>query len=73
MSQVLLTNSRHYDRVKSASDTLAEVTALLRRGESADLACSLLRTTMDALGEITGDSVNEELVQTIFSRFCIGK
>lgn len=73
MSQVLLTNSRHYDRVKAASDTLAEVTALLRRGESADLACSLLRTTMDALGEITGDSVNEELVQTIFSRFCIGK
>lgn len=73
MSQVLLTNGRHYDKVKAASETLFETMALLERGQSADLACSLLRSTMDALGEITGDSVNEELVHTIFSRFCIGK
>lgn len=73
ISQVLLTNSRHYEKVKAAADTLSEVVALLERGQSADFACSLLRSTMDALGEITGDSVNEELVRTIFSRFCIGK
>lgn len=73
MSQVLLTNSRHFEKVKAAADTLSETIALLNRGQSADLACSLLRSTMDALGEITGDSVNEELVHTIFSRFCIGK
>jgi tRNA modification GTPase len=72
-SQVLLTNSRHYGKVKDAAETLAETIAILQRGLSADLACSLLRNTMDALGEITGDCVNEELVQMIFSRFCIGK
>jgi len=73
MSQDLLTNSRHFDKVKTAVDTLSETIALLQRGQSADLACSLLRSVMDALGEITGDAVNEELVHTIFSRFCIGK
>jgi len=73
MSQVLLTNSRHFEKVKTAQDTLSETVAVLTRGQPADLACSLLRSTMDALGEITGDSVNEELVHTIFSRFCIGK
>jgi len=73
MSGVLLTNSRHFEKVRLAADTLSETIAVLARGQSADLACSLLRSTMDALGEITGDSVNEELVHTIFSRFCIGK
>ena len=73
MSQVLLTNARHFDKIASAQATLSETIAILERGQSADLACSLLRSTMDALGEITGDSVNEELVHTIFSRFCIGK
>ena len=73
MSLVLLTNSRHFEKITKARDTLSETVAVLTRGQSADLACSLLRSTMDALGEITGDSVNEELVHTIFSRFCIGK
>ena len=73
MSQVLLTNGRHYDRVKLAADALNETVTLLGIGQSADVACSLLRTAMDALGEITGDCVNEELINTIFSRFCIGK
>ncbi len=73
MSEVLLTNSRHYEKVKIAAETLSEVIRLLKNGEGAELACSILRSTMDALGEITGDSVNEELVETIFSRFCIGK
>lgn len=73
MAEVLLTNSRHYGQVKIAADTLSEVIRIIKYGGGADLACSILRTTMDALGEITGDSVNEELVETIFSRFCIGK
>lgn len=72
-SQVLLTNSRHYEKVSKAAETLAETIAILQRGMSADVACALLRNTMEELGEITGDCVNEELVQMIFSRFCIGK
>jgi len=73
MSQVLLTNSRHFEKVSLASETLTETISILQQGQSADLACALLRSTMDALGEITGDIVSEELVEMIFSRFCIGK
>ncbi len=73
MSQVLLTNSRHFDKINAAKDALSKTISLLSSGQSADLACSLLRVTMDELGEITGDLVNEELISTIFSRFCIGK
>ncbi len=70
---ILITSSRH----KACLDrTLAHLqlarTALID-GLSLDLVASLLRNAMETLAEITGDAVSDELVETIFSRFCIGK
>lgn len=72
-SALVLTNERHYLAIQKASETLSQAIEVFGDGTYADLSCSLLRITMDTLAEITGDTVSDELVQTIFSRFCIGK
>ncbi|MBN1774955.1 MAG: tRNA uridine-5-carboxymethylaminomethyl(34) synthesis GTPase MnmE [Clostridiales bacterium] len=71
--ELLLTNGRHYDRVSRAAGYVDEAAELLRANQPTEIACSLIRSAMDELGEITGDRVNESLVEEIFSRFCIGK
>ena len=72
-SELILTNERHHLAIQKACEALSNAIEVLDDGTYADLACSLLRITMDTLAEITGDAVSDELVQTIFSRFCIGK
>ena len=72
-SEVILTNARHEKAIKTAKEYLSETQMILTTGYSPDMACALLRSAMDSLGEITGETVSDELVNQIFSRFCIGK
>jgi tRNA modification GTPase len=72
-SELLITNARHYAHVLNATSRLKQAENVLLSGEPSEIACSLIRMAMDELGEITGDCVSETLVETIFSRFCIGK
>ncbi len=70
---VLLTSNRHFLAVKGATAALEQAISALESGLSADFACSSLRHVLESLGEITGSHVSDTLVDTIFSRFCIGK
>lgn len=72
-ADIVLTNERHFRKIEDAIEKIKESIAVFGDGSYADISCSLIRGAMDALGEITGDTVSDELVQTIFSRFCIGK
>lgn len=69
----LVTNPRHRDALARARSELQDVIAGLERGLPIDLAAVHLTVAVQALGEITGESVNEDLLAEIFSRFCIGK
>ena len=69
----LVTNPRHRDALARARGELQDVIAGLERGLPIDLAAVHLTVAVQALGEITGESVNEDLLAEIFSRFCIGK
>lgn len=71
--EVLITNSRHKSLLDEAADYLDQASAALKAGIPLDLAASLLRGCADSLAGITGDIVSEELISTIFSRFCVGK
>lgn len=70
---VLVTNLRHKDALERAARSLQSVTAGLRDGLSEDLLTVDLRAALEALGEITGRTVAADVIDLIFSRFCVGK
>jgi tRNA modification GTPase len=71
--EVLITNSRHKACLDQACACLEQTSDAMSAGIPLDLIASLLRGSADAMAEITGDQVTDELIGTIFSRFCIGK
>jgi tRNA modification GTPase len=71
-STVLL-NLRQRQSLHRAGEALARAQAALEEKLSDEFVAADLRPALAALGEITGESVSEEILDLIFSRFCIGK
>lgn len=70
---VLLTNRRHYHCLQQASEYLSQVREGITSGLPTDLLAEDLRAALQTLGTITGEITHTEVLQSIFSRFCIGK
>lgn len=70
---VLVSNVRHYDALCRAQEALERVESGLEDGLSGELLAMDLHDALDALGEITGQVSSQEVLNTIFERFCIGK
>ena len=69
----LITNLRHCQALEKAMAGLKRGVGALEKGMSEEFALLDLRGALDALGEITGETSVENLLDEIFSRFCIGK
>ena len=69
----LVTNVRHYEALLHASESLQSVQRGLETGIPTDLVSQDLRQALYYLGSITGEITTDEVLGTIFSRFCIGK
>ena len=69
----LLTNARQADAVSRALNAIREARSALRIGMTPDVVLSDAENALSALGELNGKSIREDLVSTIFSRFCVGK
>lgn len=70
---VMLTNVRHYEALGHVDQALLHVAKGLATGLPADLVVIDLREALYHLGTITGEVSSDEVLGTIFSRFCIGK
>lgn len=70
---VIVSNARHYDALSKAHDGIERAIAGLSDGISSEMLSEDIRTTIDALGEITGEITSDEILGNIFSKFCIGK
>ncbi|MBO4747231.1 MAG: tRNA uridine-5-carboxymethylaminomethyl(34) synthesis GTPase MnmE [Clostridiales bacterium] len=70
---LLVTNRRHFEVLSSALDKVGKSIAALRAGDPLEGPALLIRAALEDVGEITGKSVSDTLVDTIFSRFCVGK
>jgi tRNA modification GTPase len=74
LDQVVLTQSRHEEAMRGAESCLAHVQGTLQDGSlSAEFLSGDLRGALDALGEIVGLTSRDDVIQRIFSKFCIGK
>lgn len=70
---LLITNVRHEDALKRAKQSLENAIASIQSGCTLDLVATDVKSAWLALGEITGINSNEEIISTIFSKFCLGK
>ena len=69
----LLTNARQAEAAGRALEAVASARAALAAGMPADAIFSDVEAALDALGALTGRSVQEDVTDRIFSRFCVGK
>lgn len=72
-SELIVTNARHYEALWKAGQALARLLDGLHNSLSADFLAQELREAESYLGEITGQVTSEDLLHTIFARYCIGK
>ncbi len=70
---IMVANVRHEQLLKKALSALSDAEDILKAGEALDFAESDIREAWIDLGEITGESVSSDIVDEIFSRFCLGK
>jgi len=70
---VLVTNIRHYQNLSRTNDALDRVLLGLDIGQTGDLLAMDIRQALHFLGEITGAITTDDLLENIFSKFCIGK
>ena len=73
MDQTIVSNSRHYDSLNKANDSLDAVLRGLDEGITSDFIALDIRQALHHLGEITGEISTDDLLGNIFSNFCIGK
>ena len=69
----MITNIRHQEALTNAKAYLLDALQGLRNGTPLDLVSIDLRGALEALGTITGETVTEDLIDKIFSDFCLGK
>lgn len=71
--EVYITNARHKTALEEALESLKMVGESIETGMSEDFFSIDLMSAYESLGKIVGESVGEDLVNEIFSRFCVGK
>ena len=72
-NEVLITNARHKEALEEALESLRMVRNSIEAGMPEDFFSIDLMNAYESLGRIVGESVGEDLVNEIFSKFCMGK
>jgi tRNA modification GTPase len=72
MLQVMI-NSRHQDALRRARDATVNTISAFAAGHGLEIAAMELRLAVNAIGEVVGKTSTEDLLDSIFSQFCLGK
>ena len=69
----ILTNARQFDACRRAYEAMLQALQSLRLGLTPDAVLTDVEQAMEAMGEVTGATVREDITARIFERFCVGK
>lgn len=69
----ILTNSRQFDACRRAYEAMLRALKGLQLGQTPDAVLTDVEEAMEAMGEVTGATVREDITARIFERFCVGK
>ncbi len=69
----ILTNARQYDAIRRAYEAMLRALQGLKLGLTPDAVLTDVEEAMEAMGEVTGATVREDITARIFERFCVGK
>ncbi len=72
-NDVVVTNARHFEALTKANEALLKVLEGLDTNITGDFLAMDIRQSLHHLGEITGEITTDDLLENIFTRFCIGK
>ncbi|MEG2613850.1 MAG: tRNA uridine-5-carboxymethylaminomethyl(34) synthesis GTPase MnmE [Alistipes sp.] len=72
-SDAVVSSARHYEALTSAHEALTRAVSALDDAQPTDLLSEDIRDVLYHLGTITGEITTDEILSTIFSKFCIGK
>jgi len=69
----ILTNPRQFDAIVRAYEAMLSALQALKLGQTPDAVLIDIETAMEAMGEVTGNTVRDDITARIFERFCVGK
>ena len=72
-SDIIITNVRHLNSIKDAIKNVEESISALKQNIGLDLVTVNIKNVWLSLGEITGETDNEKIIDNIFAKFCVGK
>lgn len=72
-NEIVITNVRHKNLIHKAAEEIKNAIVSIKNGLPIDMLSIDLQEALQNLGEITGESISEEVVKGIFAKFCVGK
>ncbi len=69
----ILTNARQFDAIRRSYEAMLNALQALKLGQTPDAVLTDVEQAMEAMGEVTGATVREDITSRIFERFCVGK
>ena len=72
-NDTVITNVRHKNQIDKAVKSINEAIDVAKEKQTEDILAIYIKQTLEDLGEITGDNVSEDIINEIFSKFCLGK
>lgn len=72
-NEEMITNIRQKEHIDNSMKIIQQVKELIKKEVTLDIISIHIRKIIEELGNITGDNVTEDIINTLFSKFCIGK
>lgn len=72
-NEIIITNIRHQDLINKAIESTRMAIEDLKMNMPIDIVAINIKQILEHLGEITGDNVSEDIIKSIFAKFCLGK